>query len=70
MSPPLVGSICDTSQKLCMSTNTICEHNIPDILFLCSFNLNSTCSAMGNRVSLRTVVLCVRSLHLWRERVL
>jgi hypothetical protein len=31
-----------------MSTNTICEHNIPDILFLRSFNLNSTCSARGN----------------------
>ncbi len=30
------------------TTNTICEHNIPDILFLCSFNLNSTCSARGN----------------------
>ncbi len=27
-----------TSQKLYMSTNTICEHNIPDILFLRSFN--------------------------------
>jgi hypothetical protein len=26
----------------------ICEHNIPDILFLHSFNLNSTCSARGN----------------------
>jgi hypothetical protein len=37
-----------TSQKLYVSTNTICEHNIPDILFLCSFNLNSTCSARGN----------------------
>ncbi len=34
--------------KLYMSTNTICEHNIPDILFLRSFNLNSTCSARGN----------------------
>jgi hypothetical protein len=31
-----------------MSTNTICEHNILDILFLLSFNLNSTCSARGN----------------------
>jgi hypothetical protein len=31
-----------------MSTNTICEHNIPDILFLGSFNLDSTCSARGN----------------------
>ncbi len=33
-----------------MSTNPICEHNIniPDILFLRSFNLNSTCSARGN----------------------
>jgi hypothetical protein len=30
-----------TSQKLYVSTNTICEHNIPDILFLRSFNLNS-----------------------------
>jgi hypothetical protein len=37
-----------TSQKLYMSTNTICEHNIPDILFIRSFNLNSTCSARGN----------------------
>jgi hypothetical protein len=31
-----------------MSTNTICEHNIPDILFLHSFNLNSMCTARGN----------------------
>jgi hypothetical protein len=37
-----------TSQKLYVSTNTICKHNIPDILFLRSFNLNSTCSARGN----------------------
>jgi hypothetical protein len=38
----------NTSQKLYMSTNTICEHNIPDILLLRSFNLNSMCSARGN----------------------
>ncbi len=34
--------------KKYMSTNTICKHNIPDILFLRSFNLNSTYSARGN----------------------
>jgi hypothetical protein len=47
----ILFSICvfdSTSQKLYMSTNTIREHNIPDILFLRSFNLNSTCSARGN----------------------
>jgi hypothetical protein len=38
----------DTSQKLYVSTNTICEHNIPGILFLRLFNLNSMCSARGN----------------------
>jgi hypothetical protein len=37
-----------TSQKLYVSTNTICENNISDILFLRTFNLNSTCSARGN----------------------
>jgi hypothetical protein len=37
-----------TSQKLYVSTNTICENNITDILFLHTFNLNSTCSARGN----------------------
>jgi hypothetical protein len=37
-----------TSQKLYVSTNTICENNIPDILFLRTFNLNFMCSARGN----------------------
>jgi hypothetical protein len=37
-----------TSQKLYVSTNTICENNIPDILFLRTFDLNSTYSARGN----------------------
>ncbi len=36
-----------TSQKLYVRTNTICENNIPDILFLRTFNLNSVCSARG-----------------------
>ncbi len=41
------------------------------ILFLCTFSLNSTCSPLGrSRATLRAVVLCVRLLHLWRERVL
>ncbi len=44
----MVGHDTSTSQKLYMSTNTICEHNIPDILLLHSFNLNSTCFARGN----------------------
>jgi hypothetical protein len=44
----LTHYLTSTSQKLYVSTNTICEHNIPDILFLRSFNLNSMCSARGN----------------------
>jgi hypothetical protein len=36
------------SKTIYVSTNTICENNIPDILFLHTFNLNSTCSARGN----------------------
>ncbi len=50
-------SINTTSHKLYVSTNTICEHNIPDILFLRSFNLNYTCSARGN-VSYLLFFLC------------
>ncbi len=31
-----------------MSTKILCEHNIPDVLFLRSSNRNSTCSARRN----------------------